>query len=157
MNKRIAIIRIRSGLKAKEQVEDTMKMLRLYKVNTCVVVPNTPNMVGMIEKIKDYVTWGEIDDKTMKQLLVKRGKLPGNKPITEEYIKEKTKMSSDDFVKAFMDFKKELKEIAGIKTFFRLNPPAKGFDRNGIKKTFVQGGVLGYRKDQINELLMRMI
>ena len=55
------------------------------------------------------------------------------------------------------DFKKEIKDIPGMKPFFKLNPPKKGFERKGIKVPFAQGGVLGYRKDKINNLLMRMI
>lgn len=37
----------------------------------CVVVPKTPSMLGMIVKVKDYVTYGEIDKETLA-LLKKR-------------------------------------------------------------------------------------
>ena len=56
-----------------------------------------------------------------------------------------------------LEGKKELKDIPGLKRFFRLRPPEKGFERKGIKKTYAVGGVLGYRKDKINELIMRML
>ncbi|MDD5253611.1 MAG: 50S ribosomal protein L30 [Candidatus Nanoarchaeia archaeon] len=157
MYKRIAIVRVRSSVETRKDVNDTMKMLRLYKTNTCVIVKNTPEVNGMIAKVKDYVTWGEIDTQTMKELLLKRGRLAANKPVTDNYIKEKTKISADEFVNNFMDLRKDLREIPGLKTFFRLNPPQKGFERAGIKKTFVQGGVLGYRKEKINDLILRML
>jgi len=157
MNQRISIIRIKGETKIKRNIKQTLLLLRLYKKHTCVVVPNSVNYVGMIKKVKDYVTWGELDIETFKLLLEKKGKLAGKKPLTEAYLKEKTKLSFDEFSKQFFDFKKELKDIPGLKPFFRLNPPVKGFERGGIKKPYSLGGVLGYRKEKINELIKRMV
>lgn len=154
---RIAIIRIRGKVKIKKKIEYTMKILRLYNKHTCIIIPNTEIYIGMLKKIKDYVTWGEIDPKTFKNLLEKRGRLAGKKHLDEKYLNEKLKMNFDQFVKEFFDFKKNLKDIPGLKPFFRLKPPTKGFDRKGIKRPFSLGGALGYRKDKINELIMRMI
>jgi large subunit ribosomal protein L30 len=156
MQARIAIIRIRGNQKIKKEIEDTMRMLRLFKKNHCVIIKNTPQNIGMLKKIKDYVTWGDIDDKTFKLLLEKRGKLPGNKKLTEEYIKEKLNLNLDTFSKEFIECKKDLKEIPGVKEFFKLTPPLKGFERKGIKTAYSLGGVLGYRKQEINQLIQRM-
>lgn len=38
-----------------------------------------------------------------------------------------------------------------------LHPPRGGYGRNGIKKSFTQGGALGDRKDKINNLIEGMI
>jgi large subunit ribosomal protein L30 len=114
-------------------------------------------MMGMLNKVKDFVTWGEIDEETFKSLLLKRGRLPGKQKLTEEYVKDKLKMSVDDFVKEYFAFKKELKDIPGLKPFFKLSPPVNGFERKGTKKPFSLGGALGYRKDKINELIKRMV
>jgi large subunit ribosomal protein L30 len=156
-SQRIAIIRIRGKAKIKKEIEATLSMLRLYNKNTCVIIPNTPAYLGMLNKIKDYVTWGEITEGMFKDLLTKRGKLPGKKRLTPEYLKEKTKLTPEAFAKEFMTFKKELKDVPGLKQFFKLSPPIKGFERKGIKKPFSMGGSLGYRKEKINELLVRMI
>src|SRR3989344_4466341 len=157
MSKRIAMVRIRKEQEAKKVVRTTLKRLRLFKKNTCSIVTNDPKYVGMIKVVKDYITWGELDEETFKLLLKKRGKLPGNKPLTEEYIKEKTKVDLEEFAKEFIEAKRDLKEITGLKQFFRLTPPVKGFERKGIKIPFSQGGPLGYRKEKINELIKRMI
>ena len=111
----------------------------------------------MLNMIKDYVTWGEINPSIMKMLLTERGRLMGKKRINEVYLKSKLKMGFDEFIKEFFEFKKELKDIPGLKLFFRLKPPDKGFDREGIKKPYSLGGALGYRKDNINDLISRMI
>ncbi|MFH1638262.1 MAG: 50S ribosomal protein L30 [Candidatus Woesearchaeota archaeon] len=157
MNNRVAIIRIRGECKLRKEISDTFKMLRLYKKHNCIIIPTTPAYLGMLTKVKDYVTWGDIDAETLKQLLLKRGKLPAKKKLTEDYVKEKTGMDVDAYVGEFMGFKKELKDIPGLKLFFKLSPPVKGFERKGVKKPFSLGGVLGYRKEKINDLIKRML
>lgn len=154
---RIVIIRIKGKAGLKRSIKDTFKMLRLYKKNNAVVVSNTPAYAGMIAKIQDAVTWGEIDEETCKVLLQKRGKLPGKKSLTEQYLQQHCKTTIDQFCKDFMACKKELKDVPGLKPFFKLNPPQHGFERKGVKVPFSLGGVLGYRKEKINELLQRMI
>ena len=155
--KRIAVIRIKGKPGMKHDVKSTFEKLRLYNKNTCVIIANTPSFIGMLEKIKNDATWGELDEKTCAELLSKRGKLPGNKPLTDEYTKTKIKSDIAGFSKDFMTFKKEFKDVPGLKNFFRLNPPRKGFERKGIKVPFAQGGVLGYRMKKINDLLTRML
>lgn len=157
VNQRIAIIRVRGSVGINRKIADTLHMLRLYKKNTSTIVNNSPSCIGMLKKIKDYVTWGELDEETFKLLLEKRGKLPGNQKLTEQYLQEKTKLGFDQFTKAFMEFKKDIKDIPGLKSFFRLRPPEHGFERKGIKKPFSLGGALGYRKEKINELIQKMV
>lgn len=72
--KLIAVVRVRGSIGVMKEIKDTLNMLRLYNKNNCVVVPNTPAYLGMIKKVKDYVTWGEIDDKTLNLLKEKRKK-----------------------------------------------------------------------------------
>jgi large subunit ribosomal protein L30 len=156
-NKKIAVIRIRGGIGIDGRIEDAFKKLRLFRKNGCVIVDNRKDYLGSLVKIKDYATWGEIDEDTFKKLLLTRGKLPGKKQFTKEYLKLKNKISVEEFVKGFFDFKKELKDVPGLKQFFRLGMPRKGFERKGIKVPFSLGGVLGYRKDKINELIQKMI
>jgi len=86
-----------------------------------------------------------------------RGKTIGKKNLTEQYLKEKTKLSVDEFIKEFFSFKKNLKDVPGLKLYFRLKPPVKGFERKGIKVPYSMGGALGYRKDNINNLIIRML
>ena len=154
---KIAVLRIRGDLNVRREIKDTLKMLRLFNKNYCVIVDNNPNYVGMIKKIKDYVTWGEVNKETVELLLKNRGRLAGNKKLSEEYLKEKLKCSFNDFVNDFFDKKKSLNDIPGLKQFFRLSPPIRGFERGGIKKPFSMGGALGYRKENINDLVRRMI
>jgi large subunit ribosomal protein L30 len=142
-NRKIAIIRVRGLTGVMRGIDETLKKLRLYKKNYCVVVPRTENYLGMVRKISDYVTWGDIDEKTYNALTEKR---------MEEYkgriSDKKGKINYNKFTDA--NGKK-------IKKSFRLNSPKKGYGRKGIKVSFTKGGALGYRGDKINDLIMRMI
>lgn len=154
---RIAIVRIKGNLGLKVTIRKTFEFMRLYKKNHCVVISNTLEYAGMIKKIDNACTWGEIDNETMLLLLQKRAKLPNNQAMTEDYLKEKLNVSLKQFTDDFMAFKQELNNVPGLKNFFKLNPPRKGFGNEGIKQPFSLGGACGYRKDKINELIKRMI
>jgi large subunit ribosomal protein L30 len=154
---KIAIIRIAGEQGLNEKIKTTFKLLNLHKKYNCVLVSNTPQLEGMLKVIKDNVTWGEIDKETIALLLEKRGRLPGNKPITSEYIKEKIKIDLNKFAEELFLEKNKIKDVDGLKPFFRLMPPRKGFERKGTKRHFSIGGALGYRKDKINDLIQRMI
>jgi len=148
----LAVIRIRGDIGVKKEVKDTLKMLNLYRKNTCVIIPETPYFLGMIRKAKDYITWGEISEDVLKKMVEKRGRLEGDKKIDDAFLKKNKIKNMDEIIKKITEGK--IKEI-GIKPYFRLSPPSKGF--KGSVKQHYPKGVLGYRKDKINELLKRMI
>lgn len=154
---KIAIVQIRGGVRVGRNAMDTLNTLKLRKKNSCIIVESSPVIIGMLNVIKDYVTWGEVSEDVIKELLVKRGKVVGDKPLTEEYLKQNAKLSFDELVKKFVDGKMKLRDVPGLKPYFRLKPPVKGFERYGVKLPFSMGGALGYRKDKINDLVMRMI
>jgi large subunit ribosomal protein L30 len=151
----IAAIRVRGRTGIKKDIADTLDMLRLTRINHAVLIEENPSYKGMLQKAKDYITWGEVDPQTVAKLLSKRGKLAGNVKITEDYIKENTDFSSvEELSKAVVDSGAKL-EDSGIKPVFRLHPPRKGYE--DIKKTFVESGSLGYRGDKIGDLIKKMI
>ncbi|MBS3134371.1 50S ribosomal protein L30 [Candidatus Woesearchaeota archaeon] len=154
---KVAIIRIKGKIGLKKEIKDTLNILRLFNKHTCVIIDNNQYYIGMLKKIKDVVTWGEIDQETFVLLFSRRGKIMGDKPLTEDYLKEKTNLDYAQFAKEFFSGSKQLKDIPGFKQFFRLRPPEKGFERAGIKLPYSLGGTLGYRKDKINDLIKRML
>ena len=77
-------------------IRSDYEMLRLHRVNHCVVIPDNEHYTGMIKKVKDYVTYGEIDKDTLVALILKRGRLPGNKRLTEELVKELTELPVEE-------------------------------------------------------------
>ena len=141
--KRIAVILIRGLLNLRKPVKDTLKMIRLTRKNHCTILDGNPITLGMLNKIKDYVAWGEIDDATYQELVEKRGEeYSGPETCSKEIIK---------YRKFFVYNNKKYKK------YFRLSPPKKGFGRKGIKAPFKTGGTLGYHGEKINDLIKRML
>jgi large subunit ribosomal protein L30 len=111
---------------------------------------------GMLQRVKDYTTWGEINKETLTKLLASRGRLSGDAPLTEEYLKKATPYQSfEKLSEAIVENKVIYKDIPEVKPLFRLNPPRKGY--RTVKRSFVKKGSLGYRKDAINTLIERML
>jgi large subunit ribosomal protein L30 len=71
---KIAVILIRNITGSSGEIRDTLTMLRLDKKLSCSLVENSPISLGMLNKVKDYTAYGEIDDETRKMLEQKRGK-----------------------------------------------------------------------------------
>jgi large subunit ribosomal protein L30 len=148
-----AIVRLRGEVNVRPEIRDTLAMLRIHRVNHCVVVKDDPHNRGMIQKVKDYVAWGKVDDESLALLLEKRGRLSGNRRLSAEFLKEKTSYSSfKDLAAAVNSGSASLKEL-GIKPVFRLHPPRKGLKTT--KKTAQQGGDIGFRQD-LADLIKKM-
>jgi large subunit ribosomal protein L30 len=139
---KIAIVLVRGIVGLPQPVKDTLLLLKLNRKNHCVVVENSPVNLGMIKKVKDYVTWGEISDDVYNQLVEKRG---------EEY-EGRLADSKNKYNYKTLDINGKK-----YKRYFRLNPPRKGFGRKGIKIAFKVGGGLGDRKEKMNDLILRML
>src|SRR3989338_778005 len=74
MTDKIAVVRIRGIRNMEPKIKHTLMMLRLNKPNHCVVVDGTPQTLGMITVVRDYVAYGKIDEKMFEALVKKRGK-----------------------------------------------------------------------------------
>jgi large subunit ribosomal protein L30 len=151
-----AVIRVRGTVNIKPDIKKTMQMLRLTRANHCVLLEENAVYKGMLQMVKDYTTWGEINKETLAKLLSTRGKLIGDKPLTEEYLKKAAPYHSfEKLSEAIIENKVNFKDIPEVKPLFRLNPPKKG--HRTVKRSFVNKGSLGYRKDAINTLIERML
>jgi len=149
------LLRIRGIPDVRYDIKETLKRLHLVRKFHATIVPDNDVYKGMIFKVKDYITYGPADPDVVKELLLKRGRLIGDKPITEEYIKNTMNMSLDELAEKIAAGELTLKEIKGLKPVFRLHPPRGGFKRS-IKKHVTDGGELGYR-DDITKLIRRML
>ena len=152
-------VRIRGAPGMKRKILDTLKMLRMHKVNHGVLIWGTKSYNGMLVKCKDYISYGEIDEKTLIRLLRVRGRLEGNNPLTEEYLKNLTNFKTfNELSKALINGETQYREkdLQKIKPVFRLHPPRKGY-RGGIKRHYTEGGSLGYVGIYINDLIHKML
>jgi large subunit ribosomal protein L30 len=150
-----AVVRIRGSVDQSKDVRHTLELLNLTRPNHAIIVPKDTTHEGMLQKVKDAITWGEISKQTLKELITKRGRLVGDKPVTTKALKDYNINSITDLVNDLFDGKKDMRHIEGLKPIFRLHPPRKGF--KSVKNPYTRKGDLGYRGEEINALIERMI
>lgn len=143
---KIAIVRVRGIRKLKPKIKKTLEMLRLNRPNHCVVVDDSKPVAGMLNVVRDYVAYGEIDEDTLFKLIYKRG-MKGSKRVKELSEKEKIKEST----KGIIGGKVKLSEVAD--PVFMLHPPRRGY--KNVKMAYPLGD-LG-KRDDMNLLLRRMM
>ena len=96
----------------------------------------------MLNKVKHYVSWIELDTSLAKELIDKKARKSGYKKITSEDLKELGFASSDELASALTEGKATLSKLKPLKPWFALAPPRYGFKRS-TKKLYGQKGVLG--------------
>lgn len=137
----ITLIRITGQVNRSRDIAETLTRLRLGKKYTCTLVDETPEILGMIKKIRSFIAYGKLEKKDLSELIAKRGKpIEKNKKIDGEKI-------------ADMILKNKSFKDSGIKPYFGLHPPRGGIET----KQHYPKGVLGNHKDKLNELVRRML
>lgn len=138
----IVVIRISGHVDKTQAQEETLFRMRLRKKFTAVLLKPTPQTKKLLQKVRNFVAYGDIDSQTLKMLVENRGLSaePGKKIDVEKVV---TGVET-----------KSLSQL-GLKPYFRLHPPRGGIDSKlhfGTKK-----GVLGDNKAEINKLIRRML
>jgi len=138
----IIVIRISGKVKIRKDIEETLFRLRLRRKYSCVLIyEKDGNALGMLEKVKNYVSYGNIEKETLVKLIEKRAVRADKKEIKDA-----------DKIAESLEKGKTLEELE-LKPFFRLNSPKGGLKSS--KKSYPKG-VLGNNKE-INKLLGRML
>ncbi|MCL4325412.1 MAG: 50S ribosomal protein L30 [Candidatus Thermoplasmatota archaeon] len=150
-----AVIRVKGTIHSVPKVRVTFELLRLTRCNHAVIIPENSYYKGMLQVVKDYVTWGEVSEEALLSMLKNYGRIEGNKQLTDEYLTSNTEYKTiEDLAKNIINGKLLLKTIPGMKPMFRLHPPVKGY--RSVKRIVKKGGALGYRGKKINELILKM-
>lgn len=152
----IIAVRIRGTVRASRQVRETLQMLRLTRNNYSVLIDNRPSFLGMLKTAQNFMTWGEASREAVKMLIKERGRLAGNKRLTDEYAQKVGYNSLEELGEAIFNSQVEYWKLPNIQPVFRLHPPSKGF-KGKVKKGYGMGGELGDRGEKINELIKRMV
>ncbi len=152
------VVRARSDVKVERTIRETMGYMNLTRVNHAVIIPDNPQYRGMLQKAKDYITWGEADAGMVERMLSERGRMTGDAPLTDAIVAESTDYKSiSEFSKAIVAGDAKVKDIPGLKRVFRLHPPRGPKGWGGIKRSYVVGGALGSRGEAISDLVERMM
>jgi large subunit ribosomal protein L30 len=137
----IIIIRISGLVEIPKEVKETLFRTRLRKKYTAILLQDNPENKKLLNHIRNFVAYGQINQETLIELVKKRAKTLGKKKIDAEQISKELSNKSP--------------EELGIKPVFHLHPPRGGINTKAhfpLKK-----GVLGDNKEKINDLVRRML
>jgi len=157
------VIRIRgiNGLHPKPR--KILQLLRLRQINNATFVKLNKATSNMLKLIEPYITYGNPNLKSVKELVYKRGFAKIRKsriPIMDNAQIESNLgkfgiQCVEDLVHEIYTVGPHFKEANNFLWPFKLNTPKGGW--NYVKTHVTEGGDAGNRESQINKLLRRMI
>ena len=154
----ILAIRIDGTPNVKPPEELTLNSLRMKSRYSAVLLHDNPSVRGMLQRIKDHATWGEAKKEDIERLLSNRARTPEGLGLTSKFVKNKSDFAGlREVISGLYSGKVTLSKLweMGIEPCFRLHPPRGGFP-NSSKRPFADGGELGYRKEGLGKLLVKM-
>ncbi len=143
---KIAVIRLKGRFSVPQEVDSTLDSLKLNRLYSCTLIPDSPTTKGMLKVCKDCVSFGGVDEATVELLLQKRGRTKEGKRLSKEKKPDAIKKIAQEVLSG-----KKLSEL-GIMPVFFLSPPKGGF---GKRKAQVPFGPIG-KNSKIAELILRM-
>jgi len=141
-----AIIRMKGRFSLSPWVNTTLTSLRLSKLYSCTLVPETPSYKGMLQACKDMVAYGAVEKEAVEYLLTKRGKATDGRKLSDVKKPEEIKKLAEAIVSG-----KAPSEV-GVDSLFALAPPRGGF---GERKAQLPFGPLG-KNPGVGKLIMLM-
>lgn len=151
-------VRIDGAPNVRHPEESTLNALRMKTRFSAVLLQDSPSVRGMLQRVKDHVTWGEAKKEDVKLLLSNRARTVEGLGISSKFVKEKTHLAGlSELLSELFSGKLTLGKLweMGVKPVFHLHPPRGGFPRSS-KRPFADRGELGYRKDGLRDLLTKM-
>ncbi len=161
----------------------TLESLHLDKKFRATIIPENEQSLGMLRKIKEWVSWSSVDEAFIKEFIEKKGRISASRLVMATATTTATTTDSMDGDNNNSGSKKNiggngtsqksqnidldkvastisqnqlyLSKIPGIKPWFALSPPKGGF-RKKSKRSYSQNGILGENKELIS-LVKRMM
>ncbi len=155
MAKAFLVVRIKGQVDVPHWDKTTLKLLKLEKKFRATIIPAQENTLGMLNKVKHYVSWQEAEVSMAMELLNKKGRKSGYKKITEEDIKKIGFKNIEELATSLAEGKTTMTKLKPLKPWFALAPPRHGFKKS-TKKLYTQKGILGPNKD-LGNLVRNMI
>ena len=155
MAKSFLVVRMKGTVNTPYWARTTLDLLHLDKRFRATIIPAKDNTKGMLDKIKHYVSWQEIDVPTTKELLEKKARKGGYKKLTTEDIAKLGFKNTEDMAKSLAEGTAILSKLEMVKPWFALSPPRGGFKRK-TKKMYGEGGILGNHKELLAQVRIMM-
>jgi large subunit ribosomal protein L30 len=148
------VVRIRGTVNVSSSATATLTYLNLTKKFRATLISESPQSLGMLRKVKELVAWTSADPGIIKELLEKKGRKAGFKPVSDADL-PKEYVSIEELASAISENRISMSEIDDIKPWFALKPPRGGFKRK-TKNQYNEGGILGEDKELV-DIVRRML
>lgn len=155
MAKAYLVVRIKGQVDVPHWAETTLRLFKLEKKYRATIVRGRENTLGMLDKVKHYVSWKEATEEITKELLDKRGRRTGYRKIAQEDVVQAGFESIDQMAESLAEGRSSLTRLKPLKPWFALAPPRRGF-RHSTKRMYGQKGILGHNRD-LDELIRSMM
>jgi len=163
--KLLFVIRIRGIMGVSPKARKILQLLRLRQVHNGVFLKLNKATQNMLFMIEPFVTYGEPNLKSVRELIYKRGFGKVSKqriPLTDNSIVANAlgKVSNnriicvEDLIHEIFTVGPQFKEANNFLWPFKLSSPLGGFNQKG--RHFAEGGDAGNREELINALIRRM-
>ncbi|KAH6918424.1 60S ribosomal protein L7 [Coprinopsis sp. MPI-PUGE-AT-0042] len=157
------VVRIRGINEIAPKPRKILQLLRLLQINNGVFVKATKATQQMLRLVEPYITYGEPNLKTVRELIYKRGygkvdkqRIPlTNNQVIEQSLGKYDILCVEDLVHEIFTVGPNFKQAANFLWPFKLSNPTGGW-RTRKFKHFVQGGDFGDREENINKLIRQM-
>ncbi|EKM55339.1 uncharacterized protein PHACADRAFT_255897 [Phanerochaete carnosa HHB-10118-sp] len=157
------VVRIRGINEIAPKPRKILQLLRLLQINNGVFVKVTRATEQMLRLIEPYITYGEPNLKSVRELIYKRGygkvnkqRIPlANNSVIEETLGKYDILSIEDLVHEIFTAGPNFKQVSNFLWPFKLSNPTGGW-RTRKFKHFIGGGDFGNRETNINKLIRQM-
>jgi large subunit ribosomal protein L7e len=157
------VVRIRGINEIAPKPRKILQLLRLLQINNGVFVKVTKATQQMLRLVEPYVTYGEPNLKSVRELIYKRGygkvnkqRIPlSNNAVIESSLGQYDILSVEDLVHEIFTTGPNFKQASNFLWPFKLSNPTGGW-RTRKFKHYVQGGDFGDRETNINKLIRQM-
>ncbi|KAI9229916.1 MAG: 60S ribosomal protein l7-like protein [Piptocephalis tieghemiana] len=157
------VVRIKGIMKIAPKPRKVLQLLRLLQINNGVFVRLTKATKQMLQLVEPYVTYGEPNLKSVRELIYKRGygKVNGQRiPLTDNRVIEQSLgkygiICMEDLIHEIATCGKNFKEANNFLWPFKLSNPTGAWSAKKSRH-FIEGGDAGCRQHEINALIRQM-
>ena len=161
------VVRIRGVCDMHPKTRKILQLLRLRQINNGIFLKVNKATLNMLKKVEPYVTFGYPNQKTVRDLIYKRGfgkmgngrnkdRIPlSNNDVIEEALAKHDVICMEDLVHEIFTVGPAFKEANNFLWPFKLSNPNGGWTRK--RNHYVEGGDAGNREEKLNELIQKML
>ncbi|KAA0038501.1 60S ribosomal protein L7-1 [Cucumis melo var. makuwa] len=160
----IFIIRIQGKNDMHPKTRKILYNLGLSRIFSAVFAKANESVLGKLQRVEPYVTYGYPNLKNVRELVYKKGFAKIDKqrvPLTDNNIIEQALgkhgiVCVEDMVYEIANVGPHFKEVISFLWPFELEKPGGGGCLQGKKSSYKDGGDAGNREDDINDLINEM-